>query len=105
MTRKPPTGGPRIGPIWAGTISHVIALTSSAFETARNSTSRPIGTIMAPPIPCRMREATRAVRLLDRPHRIEPKVNKAIAEQNTVCEPNRSATLPLAGMNTARLSR
>ena len=52
MTRKPPNGGPRIGPIWAGTISQVIALTNSALDTERSSTSRPIGTIMAPPIPC-----------------------------------------------------
>jgi hypothetical protein len=82
-----------------------MATTISAFVTERSSTSRPTGTIMAPPIPCRMRAATSVASPLAWPHRMDPSVNSAMAPQNTVREPNRSATLPLAGMNTARASR
>jgi len=82
-----------------------MAETSSAFEAVRSSTSRPTGTIIAPPTPCRMREPTRKIRLGACAHRIEPMVNSAIAPRNTVRDPKRSAALPLAGMNTARLSR
>ncbi len=102
---KPPTGGPSTGPIMAGTISQVIAVTISLRSTERSSTSRPTGTIMAPPTPCRMRAATSSHSPSDRPHRMDPSVNSAMAARNTVRVPKRSATLPLAGMNTARLSR
>ncbi len=105
MTMKPPSGGPTTGPTSAGTVSQDIAATSSDFATERSSTSRPTGTIIAPPTPCRMRAATRKARSSARPHRIEPTVNTAIAARNTVRVPNRSAIQPLAGMNTARLSR
>ena len=89
----------------AGTISQVIAVTSSLRSTERSSTSRPTGTIIAPPMPCRMRAATSAHSPCETPHRMEPRVNSAMAARNTVRVPKRSATLPLAGMNTARLSR
>ena len=102
---NPPTGGPSTGPIIAGTISHVIAVTSSDRSTDRRITSRPTGTIIAPPIPCSTRAPTNCGKLSERPHRIEPTVNSAIAARNTVRVPNRSATLPLAGMKTARLSK
>ena len=102
---NPPTGGPRMGPIMAGTISQVIAETISLRSTERRITRRPTGTIMAPPMPCRILAATNSASPPDRPHRMLPRVNRAMAARNTVRVPKRSATLPLAGMNTARLSR
>ncbi len=65
---------------------------------------RPTGIIMAPPTPCRTRQATSISRLVDRPHNTEPRVKKPIAEAKTRRVPNRSAIQPLTGMNTARLS-
>ncbi len=61
---KPPTGGPRIGPIVAGIISQAMAETSSDFEQARIITSRPTGDIKAPPVPCSIRAATRKAKAL-----------------------------------------
>ena len=105
MTSKPPTGGPTIGPMVAGIISQAIARTSSDFETARNSTRRPTGDIIAPPTPCSMRAATSKGRFGAWAQAIEPSVNSPIAARNTVREPNRSAIRPLAGMNIASVSR
>ncbi len=105
VTIMPPIGGPSTGPIIAGMVSHAIAAISSCLGAVRSSTSRPTGTIIAPPRPCSTRAATRKPRLSARPHRIEPTVNTAMAARNTVRVPNRSAIQPLAGMNTARLSR
>ncbi len=105
MTIRPPTGGPSIGPMVAGTSSHAMAETRSALATVRNSTSLPTGTIIAPPMPCRMRAQTRKGRLLACPHKIDPRVKSAIAARKTSRAPNRSASLPLTGMKTARLSR
>ena len=59
---------------------------------------------MAPPMPCTTRDSTRNHSASLCPHSTEPVVNRAMAAQNTVREPKRSAILPLAGMNTARLS-
>ena len=52
-----------------------------------------------------MRAATKPDRVLDRPQQIEPRVKTAMAPRKIVRAPNRSAAQPLAGMNTARLSR
>ena len=65
---------------------------------------RPTGTIMAPPIPCRTRQATSIVMLVEMPHSSEPREKTAIAEPNTLRVPKRSAIQPLIGMKTARLS-
>jgi len=59
---------------------------------------------MAPPKPCRIRNATSAWMLLETPHRIDPIVNTPIAAEKTRRVPKRSAIHPLIGMNTARLS-
>src|SRR5271154_6565188 len=71
------------------------------FRTIR----RPTGTIMAPPKPCRMREATNWGSECEHPHNTEPKVKIMIALRKIVRAPNRSAIQPLIGMKTARLSR
>jgi hypothetical protein len=48
---KPPSGGPITGPSKAGTVTHAIALTSALLSMVRNSTRRPTGIIIAPPMP------------------------------------------------------
>ena len=52
---KPPSGGPMMGPSSAGMVSHAIALTMSASVHGAQHTSRPTGTIIAPPMPCSTR--------------------------------------------------
>ena len=89
----------------AGTISHAIDRTNSAFDTTRNITNRPTGDIIAPPTPCSMRAATNAHREGACAHRIEPSVNSPMAARKVVFEPNRSAMRPLAGMNIASVSK
>ena len=86
-------------------VSQAIAATSSVFAAVRSSSSRPTGTIIAPPKPCRMRAATRNDRLSARPHSTDATVKITIAARNTLRAPKRSAIQPLAGMNTARLSK
>ena len=51
VVMKPPSGGPITGPIRAGMVSQASAEISSDFGTVRRITSRPTGTIMAPPMP------------------------------------------------------
>ena len=102
---RPPTGGPAKGPSSAGMVSQASASTSSDFGMERSRMMRPTGTIMAPPIPCRARDATSQPREDDIPQATEPMVNTAIATRNTSLAPNRSAIQPLIGMNTVRLSR
>ena len=82
----------------------LMARMSSDLANVRTMVSRPTGTIIAPPQPCRMRQATSTWMLLDMPQRNEPSVKMPIAEANTRRVPNRSAIQPLIGMKTARLS-
>ena len=82
-----------------------MARTSSLFGTERTSTSRPTGTIMAPPRPWKTRASTNCGKESLIPQRIEPIVKITMAARNTVRAPKRSATQPLMGMNTARLKR
>ena len=105
VVMKPPSGGPITGPISAGIVSQASAEISSDFGTVRRITSRPTGTIMAPPMPCTMREATKSGSECAKPQAAEPKVKTTIAARNTVRAPNRSAAQPLKGMNTANDSR
>jgi hypothetical protein len=102
---KPPSGGPITGPRSAGTVKYDIAQTRSDFGTVRSRTRRPTGTIIAPPTPWMIRAITSTVRLLAKPHAIDPRVNTTIAQRNTVRAPKRSAIHPLSGMKMARLSR
>ena len=102
---KPPSGGPITGPSSAGIDRNAKARTRSDLATVRSSTSRPTGTIIDPPMPCTMRDATSSGRLCASPHPAEPRVKTAIAQQNTGRAPNRSAIQPDSGMNTAKLRR
>jgi hypothetical protein len=92
-----------MGPIKAGMATKLIARTSSDLANVRTMVSRPTGTIIDPPQPCRMRQATITWMLLDMPQRNDPSVKMPMAEANTRRVPNRSAIQPLIGMKTARL--
>ncbi len=102
---KPPSGGPTIGPTSAGIVTHESACTISAFGIVRSSTSRPTGTIIAPPMPCTNRPATSAPSESLSAQPTEPSRNTAIADTNVARAPKRSATQPLTGMKTASASR
>ncbi len=102
---KPPSGGPTTGPSTAGTVRYDIAVTSSDLAMVFRTIRRPTGTIMAPPKPCSMREATSSGSEFENPQNTEPVVKMMIAVRNTVRAPNRSAIHPLIGIKTARLSR
>src|ERR1700733_7577181 len=80
----------------------LIARISSDLANVRTSVSLPTGTIIAPPQPCRMRQATSSRMSLDIPHRNEPSVNSPIAEAKTRRVPKRAAIQPLMGIKTAR---
>ena len=53
--------GPSMGPIKPGIATKLMARTSSDLAKVRTIVSRPTGTIMAPPQPCKMRNATSSV--------------------------------------------
>ena len=74
---KPPAIGPSIGPIRPGIATKLMARISSDLAKVRTSVSRPTGTIMAPPQPCRMRQATSTWMLVEMPQRNEPSVKSA----------------------------
>ncbi len=102
---KPPSGGPQIGPINAGMVRSDMALSRRSFSMLRTTISRPTGVIMAPPMPCRMRAATKSCSECDSAQPIEPSTKTAIAIRNTLRAPKRSAAQPLAGMKIASDSR
>ncbi len=102
---KPPSGGPTIGPISAGMISHDIADTISCLATERSSTSRPTGIIIAPPIPCTKRATTISSSEGERPQASDPVMKIRIAVRKMVRDPKRSASVPEAGMKIARARR
>jgi hypothetical protein len=81
----------------------LMARTNSDLANVRTTVKRPTGTIIDPPQPWRMRQATSRWMLLDMPQRNDPRVKMPIAEANTRRVPKRSAIHPLIGMKTARL--
>jgi hypothetical protein len=81
-----------------------MARTRSLLAVVRSTTSRPTGTIIAPPMPCRPRVATSIGRFTANAQPIEASVKIAIAVPKTRRAPNRSASQPLIGMSTARVS-
>ncbi len=76
----------------------------SFFSVLRSTTRRPTGTIIEPPIPCRTRAAVNCHRRELKPQSMEESVNMAMARQNIVRAPKRSAIHPLMGMKTASVS-
>ena len=86
-------------------MSQASAGINSDFATLLKMTSRPTGTIIAPPRPCTTRKRISSGRLCACPQSAEPLVKTAIAAMKTVRAPYLSATQPLIGTNTARLSK
>jgi hypothetical protein len=81
------------------------ARTRSPLGAARITTMRPTGTIMAPPMPCTERQKTNWPSELEKAHPTDAIMKTPRARRNVVHEPTRSATQPLTGMKTARLTR
>src|SRR5215831_526818 len=79
--------------------------TKCCFSVVGDTMSRTTGTIMAPPMPWNTRAAVNCHSVPLAEHSTDDNVNATIAEANTVRAPNRSVTQPLAGMNTATVSR
>ncbi len=79
--------------------------TRCCFSVLRSTIRRPTGTIMAPPAPCSTRATVNSHSVPLAAQTTEASVNATIAQANTMRAPNRSATQPLAGMNTATVSR
>ena len=76
-----------------------------SLANVRTIVRRPLtGTIIAPPQPCKMRQATSSWMLVERPQRSEPSAKMPMAEEKTRRVPKRSAIQPLMGIKTARLS-
>ncbi len=92
-----------MGPTRPGMATKLMARMSSDLANVRTRVNRPTGTIMAPPQPWRMRQATSPWMLVDMPQRNDPRVKRPIAEANTLRVPKRSAIQPLMGIKTARL--
>ena len=105
VTIRPPSGGPNIGPASPGIDMNAIALISSDLSTVRRMISRATGVIIAPPMPCRMRAATKVGSEFDRAQQIDPVMNTTIARRKILRAPKRSAIQPLTGMKIASASR
>ena len=105
MVISPPSGGPTTGAVKAGQVRYAIMRTKCCFSVLRSTISRPTGTIMAPPMPCSTRAAVNCHNVPLAAQSTDDSVNATMAEANTVRAPNRSVTQPLAGMNTATVSR
>jgi hypothetical protein len=69
-----------------------------------STASLPTGTIIAPPAPWTMRQATSSPRPLLVEHS-DATVKMTIAVRNTLRVPNRDTIHPLSGISTARVTR
>ena len=70
-----------------------------------STASLPTGTIIAPPAPWTIRQATSSPRLLLVAHSSDATVKITIAVRNTLRVPNRDTIHPLSGISTARVTR
>ncbi len=102
---KPPIGGPTIGPIRPGMLSHAMASTNWLRGVTRTSTSRATGVISAPPKPCRKRDPTKVARELEAAQHSEPIMKMTMATRNTLRAPQRSAIHAEIGMKMASATR
>ena len=102
---QPPIGGPRTGATRAGQVRIAITRTMSSFGVSRSTTSRPTGTIIAPPMPCSVRAAVKLHSPWVSAHRTEAPVKTAMASMNMRRAPKRSAAQLLTGMKTVSATR
>jgi hypothetical protein len=82
-----------------------MARTRSRRSIELSTTSRPTGTIIAPPIPCRTRVSVSMASPVDAAHSADATVNTSTARKNSRRAPIRSASQRLSGMNTATVTR
>ena len=69
-------------------VNHASAETNSPFGTERSTTSRPTGTIIAPPMPWMMRGTRRnPAELTAKPQAIDPSMKMQSAARNTFFAP------------------
>src|SRR4051794_41980477 len=78
-----------------------MALMRSDLAVVRSTTSRPTGTIMAPPTPCRTRVAVSIGRPVAAAQATDARVKIATAVMKTRRAPNRGVNPPPAGISTA----
>ena len=104
-TIQPPRAGASTGASSAGQVRYAVASSRSRFAVARRTTSRPTGTIIAPPMPCRIRATTSIHRLLLTAQSAEATVNVAMAQSSIRRPPNRSVSQPLTGIPMAMVTR
>ena len=105
MVIKPPARGAITGATRPGQTSSDITLSSSALAVSASTTSRPTGTIIAPPAPWTTRNATSSARLELSAQASDERVKMTIAAMNTRRAPHRAANQPLSGISTARVIR
>ena len=86
-------------------VSQVIAATKPCFGVLRATISRPTGTIIAPPMPCRKRATTKPSSVETVVQATDPAMKTRTADANTRRAPKRSAIQPEGGMKIARLIR
>ena len=105
VTIAPPNATASTGAASAGQVSSAIARTRSDLPELRSTASLPTGTIIAPPMPCRIRAATSIGSETLAAQPMDATVKTTIAVMNTRRTPKRSAIQPLAGMSTATVTR
>ncbi len=104
VLRKPPSAGAITGATRAGQVRYAMALTSSDLAVVRSTTSRPTGTISAPPAPWSTRATVSIGRLVATAQPTEARVKIATAVVKIRRAPKRSVSQPLIGMSTATVS-
>ncbi len=103
-TSQPPRVGPSSGPTSPGNAMKAMIRTNSLRGKARSTTSRPTGSISAPPSACSTRDATSWLKLVDSAQSSEPRENSTMAATKIRRLPKRSAIQPDAGINKATVS-
>lgn len=101
----PPSTGATTGASSPGQTMYEIVRGMSGLAVRASTTSRPTGTMSAPPRPCSTRGVTSSVRLVLAAQPTEARVNSAIAVRKIRRGPNLAVSQPLSGMNTARVNR
>ena len=97
--------GPRTGPRSMGTPNRLITRPIRWGPAAVAMMDWPIGMIMPPPTPWRIRKAIRLPIDHAAPDRAEPSRNRTSEAIHIRLAPNRSTAQPVIGMVTARASR
>ena len=105
MVMKPPTGGPITVAMSPGQVMVAMARINWVLGVLRSTTNRPTGTIIAPPIPWKIRARMNWIRPVDMPQKTDAIVKTTMAVPNTVRAPKRSAIQPLIGMKIASVTR